>query len=254
MNGTILAIESSGDSGGAAVLRDGNVLAEYAVPAPRSHGAQLMPCIDKALVQAKITRQQIDCVAVNCGPGSYTGLRIGIATAAAIGFALDMPVVGVPCFDVMALQYASIMPRAATVDAELWPVLDARREEVMTATFRVAGGALSRATEDKLLSPEALCEAASPRAIVFGGGLAAYPGKWDQSKLTLVPADFATSAVYVGVAAWRRLARVQAAAQIPRTPVQPRYFRVVTAKTIEERTRQIEAGSAAGGSQTRPSA
>lgn len=229
----LLAIESSGDGGGAAVLKNGALAAEVSVPAPRTHGAQLLVCVDRALSQAGTTRAQISAVAVNCGPGSYTGLRIGLATAAAIGHALDRPVIGVPCFDAMAQQFCTSRKLA---DAELWPVLDARREQVMTARFNIQGGKLSRAGEDQLLSPEALCEAAADKAIVFGTGLPAYPGKWDQSRIRADSSEFVLSAASIGLQAWQMLAGGDPG-QWPRKPVEPRYFRSVTARTIEERTR-----------------
>jgi tRNA A37 threonylcarbamoyladenosine modification protein TsaB len=66
----ILAIETSGEGGGAALIRDGKAVAEVSVPAARSHGAQLMPCVDKALAEAKAKREQLDVIAVDCGLGS----------------------------------------------------------------------------------------------------------------------------------------------------------------------------------------
>jgi tRNA threonylcarbamoyladenosine biosynthesis protein TsaB len=229
----ILAIETSGEGGGAAVIRDGKAVAEVSVPAARSHGAQLMPCVDKALNEAKATRAQIDIIAVDCGPGSYTGLRIGLAAAAAIGFALDKPVVGVPCFDAMALQHLAGTQVSAGA-LEFWPVLDARQGEVMTAKFIYASGNLERQSEDTLMSPEDLCDKAAEGAIVFGAGLAQYPGRWDQSKVKVDAAQFTLGAASVGLCAWRQW-RDTDPAKIERKRVEPRYFRQVTASTIAER-------------------
>jgi tRNA threonylcarbamoyladenosine biosynthesis protein TsaB len=231
----ILAIESSGEGGGAAVIKDGKAVAEVSVPSARSHGAQLMPCVDKALNEAKVLRPQIDVIAVDCGPGSYTGLRIGLAAAAAIGFALDKPVVGVPCFDAMVLQHLAGTQVSAGA-LEFWPVLDARRAEVMTAKFVYTGGRLDRQSEDMLLAPEDLCDKAAEGAIVFGGGLAAYPGRWDQSKVKVDAAQFTLGAASVGLCAARQLEGREMTG-LPRTRVEPRYFRQVTARTIAERAR-----------------
>lgn len=236
MNGIILAIESSGDGGGAAVLRDGAILAEAAVPAPRTHGSQLMVCVDRACAQAKVARGQIDVVAVNCGPGSYTGLRIGLALAAGLGHGLNRPVVGVPCFEAMALQFVLQAGANPKVETELWPVLDARREEVMTARFTWQGDVVARVGEDRLVTPEQLGEQAAPGAIVFGSGLPAYPGRWDQARLKINAGEFVLGPGSLGLAAQLQLAAVKDPALISRAPVVPRYFRQVTAKTIAERT------------------
>lgn len=236
MSLVILAIESSGDSGGAALVRDGTLLAEVNVPGARTHGAQLLPSVDRALTRAKLTRNQVDVVAVNCGPGSYTGLRIGLATAQGIGHGLDRPVVGVPCFEAMVLQYQAQVTVPFKEGQEFWPVLDARRDEVMTAKFAMRGGFARRESDDQLLAPEKLCEQAAQRAVVFGTGLSAYPGRWDQSRVTVMGAELALTPMFLGLAAWHQLTGVKSWQEIPRAPVQPRYFRQVTAKTIAERT------------------
>ncbi len=236
MNGIILAIESSGDGGGAAVLSDGEILCEVSVPAPRTHGSQLMVCVDRACTQAQIARSRIDVVAVNCGPGSYTGLRIGLAVAAGLGHGLDRPVVGVPCFEAMALQFALQSGDGPQVETELWPVLDARREEVMTARFTWHKDQLVRAGQDLLTAPEQLAEMAAQGAIVFGSGLPAYPGRWDQARLKVNAGEFVLGAGSLGLAAHLQLAGVRDATLLARAPVPPRYFRQVTAKTIAERT------------------
>jgi tRNA threonylcarbamoyladenosine biosynthesis protein TsaB len=239
MNGIILAIESSGDGGGAAVLRDGEVDSEVEVSGPRRHGAELMPCIDKACLDAAMNRGDMDVIAVNCGPGSYTGLRIGLATAATLGYALDKPVIGVPCFDAMVLQYVMADDFDVELKRELWPVLDARRDEVMTARYEYDGGAFKRATGDMLVAPESLHETAQRQAIVFGSGVASYADKFNRDHLFVDTAEFGLKPSSVALAAYRQLADVDDAGQIERKLVEPRYFRRVLAKTIEERAREV---------------
>lgn len=240
MNGIILAIETSGDGGGAAVLVDGKVDNEVEVSGPRRHGAELMKCIDKACVDAAISRDQIDVIAVNCGPGSYTGLRIGLATAAAIGFALDRPVVGVPAFDAMVMQYVSREDFDVTLKRELWPVLDARRDEVMTARFEYDNGKLVRASDDMLVAPDKLHEQAAHQAIVFGSGVKPYEDKFTHENLFIDKGEFEIKPGSVAMQAWRQLANVEDPNSIARKPVEPRYFRRVLAKTIEERASEVK--------------
>lgn len=242
MDGLILAIESSGEGGGAAVLQAGEVLAEAQVSAPRTHGSELVPCIDRALFEARRKREEIDLVAVNCGPGSYTGLRIGLATAAAIGFALGKPVAGVPCFETMALQYVLADAFDMNFRGELWPVLNARRGEVMTARFTFAGGELARREEDRLYAPQALVEAAAEGAQVFGEGLEALGAvDFSAKKLVRGPLSFPLRPRSTALQAFRQLSNVASAADLPREPVVPRYFRPILAKTIAERAREAKA-------------
>src|SRR5690606_4520567 len=128
-------------------------------------------CIDSALAGAGVPRERIDAIAVNVGPGSYTGLRIGIATAQTIGFALGKPVLAVPCLDAMALQYVMGDGFDVAAKHELWPVLDARRDEVMTARFEYDNGELVRAGGDVLLDAAGLHGQARAQAIIFGSGV-----------------------------------------------------------------------------------
>lgn len=239
MNCILLAIETSGDMGGAAVIRDGELLSEVEVSGPRRHGAELMICVDRACIDAPINRGDIDAIAVNCGPGSYTGLRIGLATAAALGFALDKPVVGVPCFEAMVLQYVMAPDFQVELKRELWPVLDARRDEVMTARFLYEGGQFVRETEDMLVAPDKLHEQAQRQAIVFGSGVMPYEGKFNHDHLFVDRREFVSKPAALAHAALRQLADVKSAADLPREPVQPRYFRRVLAKTIEERAKEV---------------
>lgn len=235
MNGVLLAIESSGDSGGAAVLRNGEVAGQAEVSAPRTHGSELMLCIERALARAKLQKAEIDVIAVNCGPGSYTGLRIGIATAEAMGYALSKPVVAVPCFDAMAVQYVMRDDFGVELKRELWPVLDARRNEVMTARFGYDNGQLERLTGDVLVAPERLHEQAQRQAIVFGSGVPPYEGKFDHNHLLVDIAGFNLAPASVALQAARQIAELPDLTALSRAPVEPRYFRRVLAKTVEER-------------------
>ena len=241
MNGVILAIETSGDGGGAAVLRDGELLAEAVVSGPRTHGSELLPCIDRAVREADANRRDIDLIAVNRGPGSYTGLRIGLATAAGLGAALDRPVVGVDCLEVMARQYVTAPGFDVALKRELWPVLDARRGELMTARSLYDNGRLERASGDHLLAPDKLNEQGGRLAIVFGPGVEPYADKLDANHLHVDFEDFLISPQTVGVQAFVQLADVESAVDLPRDPVLPVYFRRVLAKTTEERSREPSA-------------
>lgn len=239
MEGVILAIESTGESGGAAVARGGEIIGTGEVSGPRRHGSELMQCVDNALVGAKVERGEIDVIAVNAGPGSYTGLRIGLSAASAIGYALDKPVVGVPGFDAMALQYVSADDFDVGLRRELWPVLDARRDEVMTAKFEYDDGVLECVSGDKLIAPEKLREEAERQAIVFGSGVHPYEDRFDHDHLFVDRREFNLSAEAVALQAHKQLADIEDPSQIERKPVEPRYFRRILAKTVDERSREV---------------
>ncbi len=235
MDGLILAIESSGELGGAALLEKGTLVGEELVSGPRKHGAELMPCIDKLFVKNKITREALSVIAVNAGPGSYTGLRIGLMTAAALGFALDKPVIGVGAFDCMALQLVMTRGFDARYKGELWPVLDARRDELMTAKFVFEKGDIKRIGGDVLIPPTEFSKHAAAGSIVFGSGVTPYENTLKPQPLKLAEPKLDISPATVAMQAWRELVNVVDAKAIERKAVAPRYFRHVLAKTTEER-------------------
>lgn len=146
---TILGIDSSAVSAGCAIIRDGKVLSEGFVNIGLTHSQTLMPLIDSTLKQAGVSLEELDRIAVSHGPGSFTGVRIGIATVKGLAFA-D----GIPCVGVSTL--AAIAHGAACADGVLCPVMDARREQVYNALFDCRGGRVSRLCDDRALSVQDL--------------------------------------------------------------------------------------------------
>lgn len=115
-----------------AVCDDGALLAESTVLSPRAHSAVLMTLIDQVVAASGRSKQDLAGVAVGVGPGSFTGLRIGLATAMAIAFALDIPCVPVGTLTAMAV---AALPGGGWVA----PVLDARRGEAYAGLYRSGG-------------------------------------------------------------------------------------------------------------------
>ncbi len=140
------------------------VLAQHTVDDPFAHAEQLMPLANAALAEAAVTLSALDAVVVGLGPGPFTGLRVGIATAEALGDALDRPVLGVPSHDGVALS----------IDGPPGPFLvvtDARRKEVYVTAYGKAGHPISG---PQVLAPSALAHwiaslAAAPVAITGAG-------------------------------------------------------------------------------------
>ena len=119
----VLGIETSSRHGGVAIIGEDRVLCEAVLSVEVTHSERLLPAVDRALDEARITLEGLGGIAVSIGPGSFTGLRIGLSTAKGLAYATGLPLVGVPTLEAMAW----------TLPAARWqvcPVLDARKQEV----------------------------------------------------------------------------------------------------------------------------
>lgn len=128
----ILCIETATDSCSVCVADEQHVIAVKESHHSRSHASQLSVFIDELLKENKLQYASLDAIAVSCGPGSYTGLRIGAATAKGLCFALEKPLIAVHTLESMAHLYKN---NAAGNADYFCPMLDARRMEVYTALF-----------------------------------------------------------------------------------------------------------------------
>lgn len=151
---TLLALETATDTCGVALLHDDDVVAEAHLHRPRVHAERLTPLVEDVLRHAACTREALDAVAVSMGPGSYTGLRIGVSTAKGWALATDADLVGVPTLEAYAAQVAP----AAAPDDVICPLFDARRDEVYAAAYRVAPDGFSPQAETTALTVDALPE------------------------------------------------------------------------------------------------
>lgn len=124
----ILAIESSGAQASAAILQDGKVLAYEEGPFKVTHSETLMPLVARTFAVAGVNKEDIDAIAVSGGPGSFTGLRIGSATAKGLGMALHKPLIHVPTLHAMAYNFLG----SGNI---IVPIMDARRDQVYTGVF-----------------------------------------------------------------------------------------------------------------------
>jgi tRNA threonylcarbamoyladenosine biosynthesis protein TsaB len=125
---------------------DGRVLAEVFEHSGTGHAARLAELIASALAQAKVELAAVDALAVSIGPGSFTGLRVGLSFAKGVAFASGAPLVGVGTLEALA---AAAPPRFSVVAA----VTDARRGETYSAIFRRTAGSVERLVEDAALTP-----------------------------------------------------------------------------------------------------
>lgn len=129
---TILLLETATSVCSVAVVRDGVVLTERRSSEPNAHSAQMAVFVDEMLHELGICAENLDAVCVSGGPGSYTGLRIGVSYAKGICYALGKPLIGVPTLQAMGEYYLLTHP-----DYNGWvcPMLDARRMECYTAIY-----------------------------------------------------------------------------------------------------------------------
>ena len=144
----ILGIESSSLVASAAIYEDGITMAEYTVDFKMTHSQTLLPMIDEMVKLVGIDLNTIDAIAVAAGPGSFTGLRIGSATAKGLGLALKKPLVAVPTVEGLAYNLYD-------TQGLICPIMDARRKQVYTGIYRFEDHRLVT-VEDQMAVPTAL--------------------------------------------------------------------------------------------------
>lgn len=124
----ILALDSSGLVASAALVEDDNLIAEYTIQYKKTHSQTLLPMLEEIRDMVELDLNTVDAIAVAAGPGSFTGLRIGSATAKGLAFALDKPIIPVPTVDGLAYQMYG-------TDGLVCPIMDARRSQVYTGIY-----------------------------------------------------------------------------------------------------------------------
>lgn len=129
----LLALDSSGLVASAAVVEDDITIAEYTLNHKKTHSQTLLPMLDEIKRMTELDLHTIDAIAIASGPGSFTGLRIGSATAKGLGLALDIPIIPVPTVDALAYNvYGS--------SQLVCPLMDARRNQVYTGLYTFQKG------------------------------------------------------------------------------------------------------------------
>jgi tRNA threonylcarbamoyladenosine biosynthesis protein TsaB len=228
-------VETSTLSGATALVEGDTVVAEYRLNVAITHSERLLPAIDHLLVTAGLRPADVDAFAVAIGPGSFTGLRIGLSTMKSLAFATGKPLCGVPTLDALAWS----LPFAAY---PVCPVLDARKGEVYTALYRTDGGRLEPLWEPRAVAPEALAAALAREldgpVVFLGDGVAAYAAvlreRLGEAARFAPPAQRLPSAVTVAELARARLERGETAD--PATLV-PLYLRPSEAELGRNRER-----------------
>ena len=165
----ILALETATMCGSVAIVSENSCLAEFSLQIGVTHSRRLLAGIDRLLQESSMEWSAIDAVAVSLGPGSFTGLRIGLATAKGLAMAWRAELIGVGTLDGLAAQYS--VPQEIVV----CPVLDARKNEVYCGLYRADSQGIPRLLEEYLvISPEALCDRISEPVVMLGDGAEVY--------------------------------------------------------------------------------
>ena len=147
----ILAADTTASPVSAALVKDGKLLGEYYLNIKTTHSQTLMPIISSLLRTTGTDISDIDLFAVNTGPGSFTGVRIGTASVKGMAMPLDKPCAGVSTLEAMAYS-------VPYQDGVVCAVMDARCSQVYNAIFRIDGGKVERVTEDRALSIRELAD------------------------------------------------------------------------------------------------
>lgn len=129
----LLALDSSGLVASVAILDGETLVAEYTLNYKKTHSQTLLPMLDEIVKMTQTELSEMDAIAVAAGPGSFTGLRIGSATAKGLGLALNKPIISVPTLEGIACNFYG-------TDAIICPMMDARRQQVYTGIYHFAGG------------------------------------------------------------------------------------------------------------------
>ncbi|MDO5294295.1 MAG: tRNA (adenosine(37)-N6)-threonylcarbamoyltransferase complex dimerization subunit type 1 TsaB [bacterium] len=160
----LLALDSSGLVASVALVVDDTLVAEYTTNFKKTHSQTLLPMLDEIVKMTDTKLEEIDAIAVSSGPGSFTGLRIGSATAKGLGLALNKPIIGVPTVDALAYNlYAT--------DAVICPIMDARRSQVYTGLYEFVDNQFVVMEQQKVATIAELLEELQPmkRKVIFLG-------------------------------------------------------------------------------------
>jgi tRNA threonylcarbamoyladenosine biosynthesis protein TsaB len=221
-----LAIDSSAVAASAAVTEDGKILGEFFCNTGLTHSQTLMPMIQCLLQSTKIPLKDVGLFAVSAGPGSFTGIRIGVASIKGLAFPFNTPCVGVSTLEALAWNLAHL-------NGTVCAVMDARCGQVYNAMFRVSGGIPERLTPDRAISADELAaectNSTEPLFLVGDGAKLCYNRQGFRTIGALLPPEPLIYQRAVGVANAASVAFKNGAAVTP-AELRPVYLRPAQAE------------------------
>lgn len=177
----ILAVDTSSFPASVAVCDDGVILGEYVIRNQRKHSQNIMVMIERLLADLSLDISHIDLFAVTNGPGSFTGLRIGISTVRALAQAMNKPVV--PVSTLKALAY-----NLSGSDDLIIPMLDARRDEVFTAAYKFDGKEITEVTEPCVMTIDEIADKyKGQKTVLLGDGVFMHRDELNEHGFTFAP-------------------------------------------------------------------
>lgn len=213
----ILAIDSSATAASVALVDNGKVLGEFYINTRLTHSQTLMPMVENLLKCTQSALNEVDLFAVSAGPGSFTGIRIGVASIKGLAMAENKPCVGVSTLEAIAYNLE-------LMQGTICAVMDARCQQVYNAVFRTDGNRIERLTPDRAISIEALAEEfknyKKPFYLVGDGAKLCYNSEWFKGlEVTLSPEPLiyqrACSVAKAAVCAYEQGKEVTPAALMP---------------------------------------
>lgn len=166
----ILALDSSGLVATVAIVTEEAMLAEYTVNFKKTHSQTLLPMLNEVVKMVELDLTQVDAIAVAAGPGSFTGLRIGSATAKGLGLALDKPILSIPTLDGLAYNLCG-------TNKVICPMMDARRNQVYTGLYEFHSEELFPVLSQAALGVEEIIDKVNElgkEVIYLGDGIEVY--------------------------------------------------------------------------------
>ncbi|MDE7432824.1 MAG: tRNA (adenosine(37)-N6)-threonylcarbamoyltransferase complex dimerization subunit type 1 TsaB [Lachnospiraceae bacterium] len=173
----ILAIDSSSLVASVSLIDDTTIIAEYTINLKKTHSQTLLPMIDEIVSMTGIDKKEIEVIAVTDGPGSFTGLRIGAATAKGLAFALNIPIIGVSTIEAMAYNFNHC-------NKLICPIMDARRNQVYTGIYECQNEELTELMPPCAISVDELIDKIirlEKEIIFIGDGIPVYQKYIDEN-------------------------------------------------------------------------
>ncbi len=165
----IVAIDTSGPVASCAVMRDGEIVHLIAMNQGLTHSETIMPAVNACMSASGLRCDQVDCFAAVAGPGSFTGVRIGVCAVKGLAHAWNVPCARIDALEALAMNYSGF-------DGIACPILDARRGQVYCAAFDMRGGMPARVQEDDAVELTAFLDRLprDRRLVILGDGLRAH--------------------------------------------------------------------------------
>jgi len=192
----ILQIETATAVCSVALSQNGKTIGQVEIDSPNVHASKLTRLIEQVMGECSLPLNQLDAVAVSKGPGSYTGLRIGVSTAKGLCYALDKPLIAIDSLHALASGFV-YKNTGLPEESLLYPMIDARRLEVYTAVFNTRGDILKK-TSAQVLDADFFtgCNEEGP-FILFGDGADKFKEIFSDDKRILIVPQFRPSAAHL---------------------------------------------------------